>query len=370
MKTYRVATTNKVKKIAIVGSGINGLCCAYFLDKQGWDIEIFDSDSIPNKSAASYDIHKLIHPWHDNGCLTKIKKSIDSLSKWKKMLNEIKVNGFLNTGVIAVDDNCNFPRDYPNLLIKELTSKKLDRLFPILKNKTSGNVLFFPEFGILFAKRILSSLIFYLKNKGVKFFPQKRVVAVDINNAEVMFENGYKKFDAIILASGHQTNQLLKNSPSLEHLSKIKFEKMRCYVLYGVLKNSALPKTMPAWASLGSDDLWGMPPVKNIPFKLGCGALTCHYESIQNICENNSPELINNILKKYSNHFSKIEHLKNLQLKYNHWAKINSEHCFFREKQCVIISSDNGIGFKFAPTIGHEVSKNLQNETHNKPTWK
>lgn len=39
------ATNRKGKRIAIVGAGISGLCCAYWLDKNGFDVHVFEKDN-------------------------------------------------------------------------------------------------------------------------------------------------------------------------------------------------------------------------------------------------------------------------------------------------------------------------------------
>ncbi|HES59712.1 MAG: protoporphyrinogen oxidase [Calditrichaceae bacterium] len=37
-------TNSKGKRIAIVGAGISGLCCAYWLDKNGFDVQVFEKE--------------------------------------------------------------------------------------------------------------------------------------------------------------------------------------------------------------------------------------------------------------------------------------------------------------------------------------
>ncbi len=39
------ATNRKGKRIAIVGAGISGLCCAYWLDKNGFDVNVFEKNN-------------------------------------------------------------------------------------------------------------------------------------------------------------------------------------------------------------------------------------------------------------------------------------------------------------------------------------
>ena len=49
--------------IAIVGGGIYGLSLAWALARNGYLATVIEKEDIPNESGASFDQHRLLHPF-------------------------------------------------------------------------------------------------------------------------------------------------------------------------------------------------------------------------------------------------------------------------------------------------------------------
>ena len=69
---------------------------------RGWKVTVCDQGSIPNPNGASHGMRRLIHPW-SHPSSSSAKDANDALRRWKSILSEIKFNGFLNTGVVVVN---------------------------------------------------------------------------------------------------------------------------------------------------------------------------------------------------------------------------------------------------------------------------
>ena len=118
---------------------------------------------------------------------------------------------------------------------------------------------------------------------------------------------------------------------------------------------------MPAWASLGVGDVWGMPPLRSIPMKLGCGDFTkpCDPQAVDD-----STATAQKIIDKYKQLFPKFDGMEIEYAGINHWTEINSGSDYIEIDRAVIITSDNGAGFKIAPVVSLQVTNLLCGITH------
>ena len=341
------------KKVAVIGAGINGLMCAYFLSKkQKYEITVYDRGDIPNCNSASYGNHRLIHPWIKKTSEIS-NKAVVSLNLWKKVLTDININGFEETGVMVLTNK--FNNKY-NIDIKFISPKEISNFLPFIKFTDNKYNMLFPTFGILFAKEILYGLTKHLKAKGVIFKPNNTVSYIDFYKQCVYSspkQNLY--YDRIIIASGYETSNVIYHSNFINNQKIPTFHPKRCYVVYIKDKTVKSYAKMPAWASIDDNsDMWGMPPVRGIEMKLGHGNFTKHCnpqddENIRIVSEK--------ILAEYKNKFHTMKYTQISYAKYNHWAEIktNKEKDYLEFNNNIIITSDNGCGFKFATYVANKL---------------
>ena len=349
--------------VIIVGAGINGLMCAYYLLKQGdVEIKLYDQSQIPNPKSASFGKHRLIHPWSNNDYVKIVQKALSALSLWRDILNDIDSDGFEQTGIFALSNKDASSQFTHDIDVGLLSATTIGELIPFLEGIDSGYVHHFPQFGILFADKILNDLILYLKKNGVQFHEGNSAVSIDAQRGEVCFSNGkIVAGDKIIIAAGYGANSIVSSSFKKDEYSLPSFRPMRCYVAYVKHPKMKIDRTVSAWASLGVGDMWGMPPMRGIPMKLGCGDFT---KPCDPLAADDSTAIAQKIINKYKKLFPEFDGMEIEYAGINHWAEINSDSDYIGIDRVVIITSDNGVGFKIAPVVSLQVANLLCGITH------
>jgi hypothetical protein len=113
----------------------------------------------------------------------------------------------------------------------------------------------------------------------------------------------------------------------------------------------------PAWASLGMGDLWGMPPIGEHPMKLGCGDLSAPArKELEGRAESTIAE---RIVERYAEGFPGFKNCVPRQVETKQWVSISTDQPFVQISNCIIVTSDNGAGFKFAPIVAAEICSQL-----------
>ena len=344
--------------VIIVGAGINGLMCAYYLLKEGdVEIKVYDQNQIPNPTSASFGKHRLIHPWNNNGCVQIAQKALSALLQWRDILNDIDCDGFERTGVTSLGNEDASSQFIHNIDVRLLSATTIGELIPFLEDIDKGYVHHLPQFGVLFADKIMTDLVQYLKKNGVQFHEGNCAVSIDAQRSEVCFSNGdIVAGDKIIIAAGYGADAIVKSSFKKDEYSLPSFRPMRCYVAYVKNPKMRIDKIFPAWASLGVGDMWGMPPLRRIPMKLGCGDFT---KPCDPLAADDSNAIAKKIIDKYKQLFPKFDGVEVEYAGINHWAEINSDSDYIEIDRAVIITSDNGAGFKFAPVVSLRVANLL-----------
>ena len=346
------------EKFIIIGAGINGLMCAYYLLKQDKaDIRIFDQSQIPNPASASFGKHRLIHPWSKNCCVRIAKKALSALSLWRDILNDIDSDSFEQTGVFALSDNGIMYQSVQNIDVRLLSATTVGELMPLLEDGDGRYVHHFPQFGVVFADKVVTDLVQYLRKNGVQFYEGSAVISVDAQRGDVCFSDGkIVAGDKIIIAAGYGADAIVRSSFKGYECSLPRFRLMRCYVAYVKHPEMKSDEIIPAWASLGIGDMWGMPPLRGIPMKLGCGDFT---KPCDPLAKSDSKMIVQEIVSRYKKVFPKFDGLEIESAGVNHWTEIDNDSDYIAIERTVIITSDNGAGFKFAPVVALRVVKSL-----------
>lgn len=341
--------------ILIIGAGINGLVCAYYLVQRGnVEIKILDQGKIPNPESASCGKHRLIHPWSNINSIHDAERALLALKLWRDLLCEISSDGFEQTGVLAVGDCKGEYRSVPDLDAQVISSAEQAQLFPFFDGINDGYMYLFPQFGVLFAEKILNDLTLYLRRNGVHFLESNSVASIDAHRGQIQLEHGQIiSGDKIIVAAGYGTDDIVQSSFEAQYSLLPRFRPMRCcvtYVTHPIINDMEM--AMPAWASLGVGDMWGIPPLRGIPMKLGCGDFTMPSDRRS---KGSPPSIAKNITERYSKLFPLFEGLEIETVGINHWARINSDAEYIQIDKAVIVTSDNGSGFKFAPLVSSNI---------------
>lgn len=256
--------------VGIIGGGIIGLCCAYYLQKEGHDVTIIDKGNL--NDGCSFGNAGMIVPSHiiplaSPGIINKgIKWMLNSQSpfyirpginkdlfRWgwlfyrsatvKKMEQAIPVLrdiSWLSKQLyidIANEVNFSFGLSQKGLLMlyrtaaaekeeKEtariankadveahiLSAAEVQKMEPEVKMNVRGGV-YFPGDAHLIPSQLMNGLIQYLQQKGVKFILDTKVNDLAIKNhtiKNIITQSGNYSYDEIIISCGSWSPLLLK----------------------------------------------------------------------------------------------------------------------------------------------------------------
>ena len=88
--------------------------------------------------------------------------------------------------------------------------------------------------------------------------------------------------------------------------------------------------------------------------KFGCGDFT---KPCDPLAIDDSHTITQKIVDRYKQLFPKCDGLAIAGAGANHWAEIDNDSDYIEVDNDIIVSSDNGAGFKFAPVVAHAISK-------------
>lgn len=259
-----------MKSIGIIGGGIIGLCCAYYLQKEGHDITIIDqgnfddgcsfgnagmivpshiiplaSPDVINKgikwlfnSRSPFYIHPRINKdllrwgwlFYRSATTKKMGLSIPVLRdiSWlsKKLYAEIADQagfsfGFSHKGLFMLYQTATAEkeeRETARIANKAgveayiLSAAEVQKMEPEVKVNVRGGI-YFPGDSHLIPSQLMNGLIQYLQQKDVKFILNTKVNDFVIKNHKIeniVTQNGDYSYDEIIISSGSWSPLLLK----------------------------------------------------------------------------------------------------------------------------------------------------------------
>lgn len=337
----------------VVGAGINGLLIARELLERGWKVQVLDRGSVPNALSASHGRHRLIHPWAsgENG---RAQDAHLAVELWHELLHEISFDGFVQTGVMVANldaaSSVRSRRYSPES--ESISYDETCRLMPQLVGGSFYDATLYPQFGCLLADQILCTICEYLKKRGVDLLSHHAVRRIDARAGKVELQSGdVFQSDLIVVAAGTGTSGLggLFDDTGITFDAKC----MRCYVFYFDPGASQVDLGPLCWISLGSGDLWGMPAVRGIPAKLGCGQLT--HESDPVLAEEDVGNIRSQVVSEYAKLYPKFSALVGGQIRFNHWTQFSTTAQYHVSKRLIVITACSGGGFKFAPLTAKRI---------------
>jgi glycine/D-amino acid oxidase-like deaminating enzyme len=330
----------------VVGGGINGLATAWWLARDGWAVTVIDRGPLPNPAAASHGRHRLIQP-HSDGDPAPARRA---LALWRAVFDDLGDGAdglFVATGTLAP------ARAVVPAGAEALSPDEAGRRWPAFAGLAVDRLVHHAEFGALLADRILARLVDRLPSRGVTLRPGIQAVVVDPKAATVTTADGDRlSADIVVLAPGTGTPGLMAglDLPAPARPPRA----VRSHVVY--LDGGGFPEAegrpTPCWVGFG-DDLWGMPPIAGLPAKLGCGAFSTPTD------DPDAPPAIDAeaILDVYRRAFPGFGPLAEGRLGFNHWLSTGRpRRGVLRQGRVLLISADDGQGFKHAPATGRDAA--------------
>lgn len=345
-------------KALIVGAGINGLCTAWALLRAGWQVQIVEDGPIPNPLSASWDYHRIIRPHYAAfpGYGARIGAAH---AAWEAVFADIGSAPYVETGAISISHQEGDPADISARSLAEtgvahevLAPEDLEKRFPMIESSTARFALLSGG-GALLADQIITGLLRWLVARGAVLVPQCRVLAVDTARGAISTTQGAMQADQLIVAAGIGLPALFPDMAA--------FTPRRSLVVYA----DPPPHWQAAWASGpcwtgigGDDDCWGIPPIGDIPMKLGLGRLS--RVANPQFDRPTSAADAAEILAGYIGIFKDAETFRPRFTLANFYLMAPDERFLLQRRgETLVLTADSGHGFKFGALTGLDVAAAL-----------
>ena len=177
--------------IAIIGAGLMGRLVALSLNRQGYQVTLFDKDQKSGQQSAAYAAAGLLTPLGEamHSPANIVAMGFAALALWPKLLSTLSgYNFFQQSGSIVVSheqDIADYHRltrflanNYPSHAQQQLNREALSALEPELAGKFS-QALYLPEEGQIGNRKLLLALHQQLVDEGVKWHSESEVIAIE-----------------------------------------------------------------------------------------------------------------------------------------------------------------------------------------------
>jgi sarcosine oxidase len=257
--------------IAIVGGGIYGLSLAWALARNGHLVTVIEKEDIPNESCASFDQHRLFHPFFAEKSSSVVWPEV--MAAWQTMHRDIGEDLFVPSEamIIAADRQDTALAAMRSLTLQDIPFAQLDardtqELLPQFMVKRHWWSVRSPG-GVLLANRILPKLAQCIRGMGVSLRPRTKVCGFDVERRRIDLGGDFLSVDLVICAAGPWMSAL---APTVFH-EFLPHRQIACYFdVPGRWREAWVRSPAIIDAGLG-DELWFAPPVADTDLKAASG---------------------------------------------------------------------------------------------------
>lgn len=350
----------------VIGAGIVGLSTAYALLKRGCAVTVVEQESIPSPVASSTDHHRLIRRVYgdEEGYCARMDEAFAS---WRTMFADLgggSTRYYSPCGVLAVSRRRGDYADRSRSVMQQLDvpfetfrGAAIEGRFPFLKAKDAAYATL-SEGGALWASEILLALAAWLRAHGATVREFCKVLRVNHRSGTVYLASGEELVgERVVIAAGVRSGEL--SGAIGKCLSP-----RRSLVLYAdpPAEMAAAWDNAPCWADLGGDtDLWGVPPLRGVPVKLGNAALVRRASNDRDQAV--APDEVHAILRSYENMVRGLDRFAVHLAVANYWTLAPDSRFVLADLgRSVLVSACSGHGFKFGALTGEDVAQFLTGE--------
>ncbi len=353
-----------MKKISIIGAGINGLLLGVEFNSLGFAVDIFEKDAIDQINGPSSLEHQIIRPQYTNefGWGLRVQGALDA---WKGVFKKLEKNYLVMSGVAAVSFEKNDWADRvmqsvekQQLPLRRIEKDKIRNLMPAFDLEHSRGGIFADFGGVIHARSMMSDIRSYLLEKGVVFHEHSEITKVEDSNIWIKGRDLPVSSDWVVVTSGHK--QLMP-----DHFSDVAmFNSYFAEIEIQTAAQKAFWHFTPNWVDLGGDgNLWGVPRIGEgqCSIRIGAGSLT------HEIDENEQPNM-SDIKERFFGYYRKLIHnfddYKHGEIQSLSYSGYNDGRMkLVRDGQALGILADSGHGFKFAAQNAKYVAEAFEHES-------
>ena len=361
--SFKQSEFNHMKKIFIVGAGINGLLLGLEFNSLGFSVEIFEKDMIDHLKGPSSLEHQIIRPQYTTEFNWGLRIQ-NALEAWRDVFNRLGENFLVLNGVAAVSfengdwaDRVMKSVDKQNLPLRRVERDKIRNLMPGFDLEHAKGGIFADFAGVIHARSMMAAIRKKLSDDGVVFHENTEVTKVEDNKIWVKGQSGPSRSDWVVVTSGHK-----KLMP--DHFSDL--VSFQSYFAEIEIQNSAKKAFWhytPNWVDLGGEgNLWGIPRIGEGQCKIRIGAGSLTHEIDKNTQPNTDAikEKLFGIYRELIHDFDEYKHGELLSLCYNGYN--DGQMKLVRSGQTLGLLADSGHGFKFAAQNAKYVAEAFEHE--------
>jgi sarcosine oxidase len=345
-----------MKHIIVVGAGAVGLSCARAALKRGHRVTVLEQGPLPNPQSASYDQHRMIrYQYGDAEGYTRMVG--EAFGAWDRLWQDIGERHFVATGTfgVSLEANDEIQLTVPTFKRLGISHELMDgaaaeRLCPQLTLPASAQGLYQADGGVLFADRIVDSLLAWVRGQGGELRSQSKVAHIDTFSSRVTLDNGdVLQGDAVVVAAGAWLPGLM---PQLDDLPI--WRQAVCYV-------DAPQQYLADWANgpcltdLGIGDNYALAPAGGTGLKFGSGlhrragtpALTGFKADVQEGYE---------VIAHFAPYLRDASEYRPVRMAVGYYVKdASSKFRVQQDGQAVVVTNCDGQMFKFSTLMGERV---------------
>jgi len=360
-------------KIAVIGSGIWGACTAYFLKKEGVEVDLYDMWGPGNSRSGSGGASRIIRLTYGKD---KIYSELTnkSFSFWENLPNKDERSLYLENGmlwIITQDDSSYVKNSIP--IIKKL-GNKIEKIsiedaknnYPVINFEDAKEIYLEKKAGILFASRSCKKVVKeFQKLGGSLIIGEVKIEEDKLNKGNAIFFNNKKiKADYYVIACGPWNRKLLPR-----YLQKITYTSRQEVYFFSIpnnnISNYSIEK-MPCWMDLNelTPTYYGMPFHLNKGFKVAYDERNILFDPDESD-RIPMPKLITRVKKYIYNRFPGLSGLPITETKVCQYENsidgnfIINKHD--KANNVLILGGSSGHGFKMGPGIGELVKDVILN---------
>ncbi len=350
--------------VNIVGAGIYGLTIAWALLRAGCQVAVFDQGAIPNPLGASVDQHRLIHPF------AAPHGSPNAFTAWDQLWEDLSAPWVARTGAVFFATSQSrranevraklADRSVPHRIID---GSVLQRRFPQLVLPRGAWALAVEDGGVLLADRIIASMHGWILRKGGICSPNRRVVAINPDRAQIRFADGtLASADRLVLAAGAWTPRLVADFAE----GLVVYRQVMVYL--GVPDRwREIWQSCPAIVDFGAaDERWLAPPVLGTTLKIAVGPHRRPGDPERAQDRSVTPEEIEVIVDRFRQFFHEDDHYELLRAVACFYATPADGRLIIEPldaaRRSWIVTGCSGSGFKSAPGVALELARRVMAE--------